>query len=91
MSEGLECIGAKWFENTTVREIIIPKSVKKIGENAFYGCKNLISIILQEGLESIGDNWFKNASIKEIVIPKSVKTIGDKAFEYCSDLTRVIL
>ena len=83
MSEGLESIGEKWFENASIREIVIPKSVKTIGDGAFYNCNNLASIILQEGLESIGDECFSgnilddNApQIREITIPKTVKSIG---------------
>ena len=58
MSEGLESIGERWFKNASIKEIVIPKTVKSIGDNAFYNCENLTSVILQEGLESIGDGCF---------------------------------
>ena len=60
MPEGLESIGEKWFEDASFREITIPRTVKSIGNEAFYNCKNLASVILQEGFESIGNNWFSN-------------------------------
>ena len=58
LTEGLESIGEEWFENASIREIVIPKSVKTIGDGAFYNCNNLASVILQDGLESIGDECF---------------------------------
>ena len=87
MPEGLESIGERWFGDASIREIVIPKSVKSIGNDAFYDCENLTSVILQEGLESIGDYCFSgyydaeyyinNApKIREITIPRTVKSIG---------------
>jgi hypothetical protein len=72
LQEGLESIGKKCFTFTAIKEIIIPKSVKIIGNHALYGCKNLTNIILQEGLENIEEWCFYETAIKEIVIPKSV-------------------
>ena len=58
------------------KEIVIPNSVKTIGNKAFYECKNLTSVTLEEGLESIGKECFSNTAVTEIIIPKSVKMIG---------------
>ena len=68
------------FSHTAIKGIIIPKSVKIIGDDAFNKCKNLTSVILQEGLESIGNNCFEQTAIKEIVLPKSVKILRDRVF-----------
>ena len=70
---------------------MLPKSVKSIGNNAFYECRNLSSVILQEGLESIGGWCFCYTAIKEITIPKSVKSIGSGAFYDCKNLISVTL
>ena len=78
--EGVREIAANSFSGTEIIEIIIPKSVKSIGNEAFYDCKNLTSVILQEGLESIGDDCFSNTAIEEIVIPKSVTNINPDSF-----------
>lgn len=59
--------------------IVVPSTVKSIGENAFRG-SNITKITLSEGLESIGNSAFRELDITEIKIPNSVKTIGDYAF-----------
>ena len=36
----------EWFKNASIREIIIPRTVKSIGYDAFYNCRNLASVVL---------------------------------------------
>ena len=38
--------------------IVVPGTVKRIGERAFSGCSNLEEILLCDGVESIGRNAF---------------------------------
>ena len=57
-----------------------PKSIRKIGENAFIDCKNLLFVNLQEGIENIPEGSFNNTPIKEILIPNSVTYISPYAF-----------
>lgn len=74
----------------SLKEVILPESLKTIGNESFYGCKSLESITLPSGLQSIGDRAFQLCkSIKEIVIPKSVKQIGMMAFEGCKSLKSI--
>ena len=44
LSDGLEIIGESAFEKTGIKEIYIPTSVKKIGNDAFYRCNELTSV-----------------------------------------------
>lgn len=69
-------------------------SVATIGDYAFYGCENLISVIFEENSEltSIGDTAFYNCtSLVSIIIPDGVKTIGDSTFYYCNNLKRITI
>ena len=80
----------KYADNLT--EIEIPRSVKKIGNEAFWPgesffgpVKVLTKITLHDGLEEIGDRAFSNdsnggAAFTELVIPSTVKSIGNFAF-----------
>ena len=71
-----------------LESIILPKSIKSIGEKAFFDCKTLTKIELPEGLESIGDRAFDYcAGLTEVKFPKSLKYI-DSFFE-CTGLTKV--
>ena len=63
---------------------IIPNSVTKIGDGAFYCCDSLQSITIPNSVTSIGDYafyWCK--SLQSITIPNSVTSIGDGAFSGC--------
>lgn len=87
----IEVIGKNAFSNSTITELILPASVKKIEEGAFYGCSNLEKVTLNEGLETIGKNAFSETGIKEIIVPKSVKTLEAGAFANSMFLTTVTL
>lgn len=73
-------------ENVT--EITIPASVIEIGENAFEGCANLISVTFLEPAANeqaepltIGDSAFYNCTgLTSIELPARTKSIGASAF-----------
>ena len=58
-----------------------PKSLKTIGDRAFFGCGNLKEITLPEGFEAIYDQVFAGCkSLEEVTIPEYVE-IGYRAFD----------
>ena len=63
----------------------IPSTVKKIGDDAFFGCSRLSSVILPNGVTSIGEFAFYNCSnLTSVTIPDSVLKIGSGAFCNCN-------
>jgi len=61
-----------------------------IGNNAFYGCKNLEAVIIGEGVTKIGDSAFSHCDVlSEVVVPDSVKKIGAFAFSNSKGLISV--
>lgn len=60
-------------DNKKLKKITIGKNVKTIGANAFYGCKNLKTIVIQSTqLKTIGKNTFKGIYSKaKIKVPKN--------------------
>ncbi len=80
------------FHNKQIDKIVIPASVKTIGERAFYNIAKCIEFEADSKLETIGDYAFASKSVtsadsvrltqSEFVIPASVKTVGKYTFYY---------
>lgn len=75
-------------ESDNLIEFNSPTTLKKIGEGAFYGCKNLQKISLNEGLKAIGKNAFEDCCLVEVLVPSTVTNFGRNIFDGC-DLTKV--
>ena len=59
-------------------------SVTVIGEEAFYGCSGLESIVIPEGVTAIEESAFDEAfHLESISFPESLKYIGKSAFYNC--------
>lgn len=75
-------------ENITV--LRLPETLKIIGPNAFYGCKNLKSVHFGGPLLKLGRAAFeKCVSLTEMVC--QVQTIEEKAFAWCTSLITIRL
>ena len=87
----LEEIGISQFEKSTLAYIKLPKTLKSIGENAFYQCKNLSGVLEIPPLcTEIGKQAFRETGISGLSYEKSLK-IGDFAFDGCTNLLEVYI
>ncbi len=65
----------------------VPKTVTKIGIQAFYCCSRLLSVQLPEQLKTINMLAFEGCRhLHSICIPESVTSIGYRAFAKCPEL-----
>lgn len=63
-----------------LKEVVLPGSIKTVGDSAFYGCINLEKINLGK-VEEIGSSSFSLcSSLTDITIPKTLKKIGTSNF-----------
>ncbi|MBK5129760.1 leucine-rich repeat protein, partial [Streptococcus salivarius] len=72
-------IGANAFSGSSLKEVVLPSTLKKIGSEAFRNTQ-LTSITLPEGLTEIGSYAFSDSSLKEVVLPSTLTKIGYNAF-----------
>ncbi|MGX9340622.1 leucine-rich repeat domain-containing protein [Mycoplasma sp. 128] len=66
-----------------IENIILPASLQKIGDRAFYNVSALKNVDFSKAtsLSSIGSNAFEGTSIENIQLPESLTQIGSEAFE----------
>ena len=77
-------------EEVTVPNKIDGKSVRKIGESAFYDSQNLKYVTIANGITLIDEMAFYYCDdLKSVTIPKSVTSIGDQAFGCCRSLKNI--
>ena len=71
------------YNNPTINGFIIPASVKKIGDYAFFGCVNQHQYKFEDGsvLESIGAYAYANTVNLNISFPETFKIMGVHAFD----------
>ncbi len=72
--------------------IVVPDSVTKIEDRAFYYCSWITGVTLPSGLKSIGDNAFYRCErLTTITLPSGLKSISERAFASCTGLTELTL
>lgn len=88
------------FAGSGLTEVTFPTSVKVVGHEAFYDCKQLHHAELNEGLAVLGEKFdsggkeyngmaFAKSGIESIRIPSSLKTIETTTFMECKSLKTV--
>lgn len=73
----------------TITAVSIPKSLRKIGSNAFSYCGKMVSLRFNRlgELETIGESAFRGcAAMTSLAIPACVQTIENFAFSNCSSM-----
>ncbi len=80
------------FENCTgfTGDLVIPDSVKIIGQSAFENCTGFTGdLVIPDSVENIDQSAFGNCTgfTGKLVIPDSVKKIDGYAFENCENFT----
>ncbi len=81
----IHCPGGK-----TASEYIIPDTVIKIGEAAFFGCDKLSSVLIPDGVTNISAYAFAHCySLRSVKLPNQMKRIGKWAFYCCNKLESI--
>ncbi len=86
-------IGDYAFENrTTLLEVTLPATLKRIGTGAFSGCTSLWDVVIPQGVTEICDSAFYGCTgMTGTELPDSVTSIGGFAYYGCSHLKKAII
>lgn len=81
-----------FYDNGSIKSIIIEKGITSISDYAFRSCDNLTSITIPDSVTTIGYMAFYGCSgLTSVLIPDSVTSICASAFRYCGSLTSVTI
>ena len=81
------------FQNCSrLKEIRMPKCLKKIGRNAFEGCESLKNIQIPDEVEEIDEYAFNGCrKLSEAELPEKIRKVDFCTFSDCLSLQRVVL
>lgn len=70
-----------FYSCKTLKKMVLPNTLKKVGESAFNKCSLLEEVVFAEGLKTIGKGAFMSCPMLTAVnLPNSVEKILDRAF-----------
>ena len=80
-----------YFQKLT--SIVLPRTLKEIGDETFWGRSDITNITIPSSVTTIGDEAFYNCSglTGSLTIPNGVTAIGDRTFYGCSGLTDITI
>ena len=89
IGDQVEVLPDNFVRNTSVSDIVLPESLKRIGNYAFYNCWNLSGhLIIGDQVTEIGTKAFGGcSSVSQLTVGRNVEYIGDYAFGSGVDAT----
>lgn len=83
--------GEKLKGTPSLESVVIPDSVKYIGDFCFYGCDNLKTVNIPTSLEKVSDSSFCFTKIESAILPEGLTKIEMYGFAHCYELKTVYL
>lgn len=85
-------IGEYSFNESSLKEFVLPDTITNIGAYPFYNCYSLERVVLSQGITGLPDNSFYYCGmLQELIIPPNVTTIGKNLCYQAVSLKRVIV
>lgn len=97
-SSSLDSIGASAFESSRITTVVLPESVREIGDRAFANTSALSYVSLNEGLTKLGSEVFAYGSeyttdptdaatvLETVSLPSTLQTTGNLLFRNAHNL-----
>lgn len=84
-------VGDFAFLGNLCTQVVLPDSIRSIGEAIFSGCTNLKQVTLPKDLTAIPDYMFMGTGLESYVIPNTITSIGYGAFQSCENLKSITI
>ena len=81
--EGVTKIGEGAFEQCKLDKIVLPSTLIKFDERAFYKTEIAQGVTIPQGVTEIADETFRESSIPHVTLPHGLQRIGKSAFISC--------
>ena len=79
-------------DNLSLTYYRVKPGTRRIDDDAFEDCDQLLRVELPDTVVRIGDwAFYRCQSLETLVVPNSVTTIGDRAFSHCKSLKSLLL
>lgn len=70
--------------------VVMPETMKSIGNNAFQNCSSLIQVMVPDSIENLGDYVFDGCtSLSRLKLGVNLKSINNTAFRNCSNINKI--
>ena len=73
-----------------ITRVVVNRTVRGIGANAFAGCGNLTEVVLRSSVLTIGENAFAGCTgLTAVELPENLESIAAGAFAGCTGLAEI--
>ncbi len=92
-NEGLESIDRNaFYDCKSLDNVVLPSTLKELGEMAFIYCESLMKIAIPEGVTSLGMATFKECVRLETVdLPSTLTNFEEQVFSTCYSLESIAI
>lgn len=74
-----------------ITEIVLPTTLKRIGNSAFAYCTNLKKVVFGDKLIALDDHVFNDTALEAVILPQGLEKIGEREFWNCNKLHSVYI
>ena len=91
IADGITYIGRNAFSHSKIEKLVLPDSVRELGDRAFYWPYELTTVVLPDGIEVLPNSVFGQCpKLSSVKFPAGLKEIGYYAFG-CSAIVELEL
>lgn len=79
-----------FYENAKIKRVVLEEGITLIGEETFYGCKELEEVIIADTVRKLDRYAFAYCGIEKITLPPNTHFVNEGCFYGCDKLKIVV-